>query len=217
MAIMSWVEEIAGRVSAHNRRRKWQLFLDTVRPTQELRVLDVGYTGPEYSPRDNYIEKYYPYPARLTALGVDDPAGFRARYPGVKVVQYGGGPFPFGDASFDAGWSNAVLEHVGDRDAQRLFLQEMYRVCRVALVTTPNRLFPVEVHTRLPLLHWLPARMFERVLRWTGKAWAGGNYMRLLSRRELGQLLREAGISRYRIVRDRFMLFTMDFVVILTH
>ncbi len=62
-------------------------------------------------------------------------------------------------------WSNAVLEHVGTRDDQLLFLREVRRVGRRVFLTTPNRHFPVEVHTRTPLLHWLPKPVFERYLR----------------------------------------------------
>ena len=43
------------------------------------------------------------------------------------------------------------------------FLQELMRVARHGYVTTPNRYFPVETHTRVPLLHiLLPKRIFDR-------------------------------------------------------
>ena len=63
---------------------------------------------------------------------------------------------PFADGEFDIVFSNAVIEHVGGREQQRRFVEESLRVARRAFVTTPNRWFPVEVHTRLPLVHWLP-------------------------------------------------------------
>jgi hypothetical protein len=31
-------------------------------------------------------------------------------------------------------------------------------------VTTPNRWFPIEVHTQFPLLHWLPKSAYRRLL-----------------------------------------------------
>jgi hypothetical protein len=34
--------------------------------------------------------------------------------------------------------------------------------------TTPNRGFPVELHTFLPFVHWLPISVFHRVLRTLG-------------------------------------------------
>jgi hypothetical protein len=62
--------------------------------------------------------------------------------------------------------SSAVLEHVGSSDNQLRFIRECCRVARRAVfLTTPNRWFPVEVHTVLPLVHWLPPRLFRASLR----------------------------------------------------
>lgn len=180
-----------------------------------MRVLDVGYSDREISETDNFIEKYYPYQQMLTALGTESPVNFKRQYPAVKSVQYNGGTFPFADASFDVCWSNAVIEHVGGRKEQLLFLKEICRVARRAFITTPNRLFPVEVHTRTPLLHFLPQPLFERYLRLVGKEWATGSYMNLLSLSEMRGLLTEAGISEYTIVKNRLLGFVLDFIVII--
>ncbi len=68
-----------------------------------------------------------------------------------------GRDLPFGDAEFDVGFSNAVVEHVaGGREGQRQFVHELCRVAQRVFVTTPNRRFPLEVHTLLPFVHWLP-------------------------------------------------------------
>ncbi|MEX0749719.1 MAG: class I SAM-dependent methyltransferase, partial [Dehalococcoidia bacterium] len=152
----------AYRISGFNRRRKWEIFLRDFAPQPADRVLDVGFSDNEYSATDNFLEKHYPYRAQITALGIDAPSLFPARYPDVKVVQYEGREFPLADNAFDVAWSNAVIEHVGQhegrREAQILFLREIARVSTSAFVTTPNKWFPIEVHTRTPLLHWLPKR-----------------------------------------------------------
>lgn len=202
------VGTLASRLSAWNRDRKWHLFLDQ-RPSG--RILDVGYSAKEYSPVDNYIEKHWP--GHTTALGIDPPGQFEYRYPMARAVQYHGGVFPFHSGEFDMCWSNAVLEHVGDRAAQVLFLSEIARVSRRAFITTPNRHFPIEVHTRIPFLHWLPKRWFDAILRRVGKGWAAGDYMHLLSERQLTEMLDEAGIVDYRIIRNRLCGVTLDFVV----
>jgi hypothetical protein len=208
----------AWRVSSYNRRRKWRIFMDTVRPDADMTVLDVGYNELEHSATDNFIEKHYPWRSQITALGIDEPVQFAQRYPDVKAVHYEGTTFPFADRSFDVCWSNAVIEHVGrhaDRwGAQVLFLKEIARVAKTGFVTTPNKRFPVEVHTRTPLLHWLPKRMFDAYLRRRGKEWAAGDYMDLLTLADLRRLLRDAGIAEYRIVRNRLLGLTLDFVVI---
>ena len=62
--------------------------------------------------------------------------------------------------------------YVGDRKRQRALVSEAIRVGRRVFLTTPNRRFPVEVHTRLPLVHWLPDALAHPVYRATGKEFA---------------------------------------------
>jgi SAM-dependent methyltransferase len=200
-------------VSRWNRRRKWSYFLLKQPVDSDTKVLDVGFSDEEYQETDNFIEKNFPYPENLTALGIDSPKRFTERYPRIKVIQYPGGRFPFPDDSFDIVWSNAVVEHVGTRDDQLQFLREIRRVGGRIFVTTPNRYFPVEVHTRTPLLHFLPKPIFERYLHLIGKGWATGDFMRLLTLRELRSLLHEAGFQEYTIKRNRILGMTLDFVV----
>jgi hypothetical protein len=66
-----------------------------------MRVLVVGFSQEEFSDTVNFIEKYYPYPEILTALGIDTPIKFKERYPKVTTIQYDGGTFPFKDKTFD--------------------------------------------------------------------------------------------------------------------
>lgn len=205
---------LARRISAWNRERKWALFMAQVSPTPQMLLLDVGFSDKEYSPTDNYIEKHYPYPERLTALGVDAPQEFERRYPRVTAVTYEGTRFPFADKQFDVCWSNAVLEHVGGSDKQEDFLKEVKRVSHRAFITTPNRHFPVEVHTRTPLLHYLPKNLFDRYLATVGKAWASGDYMNLLTESDLRARLSGAGIEDYKLVKYRLLGPAMDFVVL---
>jgi len=65
-------------------------------------------------------------------------------------------PLPFNANSFDIATANAVLEHVGSFEKQVLFVGELCRVARRVFVTVPNKFFPVENHTALPLAHYQP-------------------------------------------------------------
>ena len=51
-----------------------------------------------------------------------------------------------------------MLEHVGDPGPQETFVREMVRVADGFFIVVPNRWFPLELHTLLPVLHWLPRR-----------------------------------------------------------
>jgi hypothetical protein len=86
---------------------------------------------------------------------------------------------PFDDDYVDFALANAIIEHVGQAPEQRQMVQEMTRVARTWVITTPNRWFPVESHTHTIFLHWLPGwrKKHER------------KFTRLLSRREFRALL----------------------------
>lgn len=206
---------IADRISGSNRRKKYKLFLEKIAPSESDKILDVGFNNIEYSDVDNFLEKTYPYQTNITALGIDDDSSFKQKYPMVESNIYDGKIFPFSDNHFDIGWSNAVIEHVGSEAAQILFLKELKRTCKKIYFTTPNRYFPFEVHTRYPLIHWLPKRIFDKILQYTPKKWAAGDYMNLLSRKKIEHILSEAGIKHYQIHRNRFLGFTMDFSIII--
>jgi len=112
---------LAYKISVRNRERKLRLFLVKMKPSCDSKILDVGYTNKEYSDTDNYFEKHYPYPEKITALGVEDPKEFKTKYKKIKVVRYNGGVFPFKTNEFDICWSNATIEHVGSREKQLFF------------------------------------------------------------------------------------------------
>jgi hypothetical protein len=150
----------AARVSLWSRERKLRLFLEHYEPGPETTVLDVGVTDAPYGAgsTDNYFEAHYPWPERITAVGTTELDRFAAAFPQVRVVRADGRDLPFADGEFDLCFSNAVVEHVaGGRPGQRRFVGELCRVARRVFVTTPNRWFPVDPHTLLPFVHWLPA------------------------------------------------------------
>ena len=116
----------------------------------------------------NYIEAWYPYKEKITAVGLDDAAFLETKFPGVKYHRADGRELPFDSGSFDVVHSSAVLEHVGCFNEQRRFVRELTRVARRAIVlTTPNRWYPIEFHNLLPFVHWLPKPWFRRLLHGT--------------------------------------------------
>jgi SAM-dependent methyltransferase len=161
------LRRVASRVSMRSRKRKLQLFLDLLQPGPETTVVDVGITDAPFGSgsTDNFFEALYPWPERITGVGQTELDRFSAAFPQVRAVRADGRDLPFADAEFDVAFSNAVVEHVaGGREGQRQFVHELCRVGRHVFVTTPNRHFPLEVHTLLPFVHWLPKVPRERLL-----------------------------------------------------
>lgn len=211
----SIVDKIAYSLSAQSRKKKFSQFLQEIIPQKEERILDVGVNTTEYSDTDNYLETSYSHPEKITAIGLGDMSMFAKHYPLVHAISADGLDLPFEDDAFDIAYSNAVIEHVGDHEKQLQFLKELVRVAKRGYLTTPNRLFLVEVHTRVPFLHLiLSKKYFDTFLDWIGKSWATGDYMRLLSEQELRLLFAQSGITEYSLIKNRFLLLPMTFTVL---
>ena len=191
---------LTDRISTRVRRRMYARFLGTGVATDD-NLLDVGVTSDREQLASNYLEAWYPHKERITACGIDDASFLEEVYPGMRFVPGDGRALPFPDRSFDWVHSSAVLEHVGSAAEQAAFISELYRVCRKGIfLTTPNRWFPVEFHTVLPLVHWLPAPWFRAVLRRMGhRELAMERNLNLLDRRALAAACTRAGVRDWRI------------------
>lgn len=159
--------KFARRISAVARRRVHDFFLRTMQPRPTDRILDIG-TSDDTDVDANMLEQLYPWRENLTCVSLSDGKSIMAAYPGVRHVQIAAGnPLPFNRNAFDIVYSNAVLEHVGSLDRQKQFLADMCRAAPRRFLVVPNHSFPIESHTCLPFVHYLPRTWFRRLLRGT--------------------------------------------------
>jgi SAM-dependent methyltransferase len=155
------------RLSHRARIKNYRHFAGAMRPGPDTTILDVG-TCDEITVEANMLQQLHPHLGQITCTSIGPGDAILAAYPGVSHARItAGAPLPFADAEFDIAFSNAVLEHVGGAARQRAFVAEMCRVARRIYIAVPNRLFPVEHHTAIPLLHWLPKPWFRAILRCT--------------------------------------------------
>src|SRR3954466_6937898 len=153
------------------------------------KILDVGVSD-IVSEAANLVERKYPYPDRITAAGLGAAGEFRETFPKETYTQIAANrPLPFPDKHFDIATSNAVLEHVGSRVNQTLFVSEMIRVAHRVFISVPNRWFPVEHHTGIPLAHYWDAS-FRLLCDWSGRSeWADEANLIRMSKRTLAALV----------------------------
>lgn len=187
------------------------LFTQNLPPSSRKRVLDLGVTDKEI----NYFHKLYPYPNRVTAAGLAEQNQFIKKYfPQIKYIQISEkSPYPFKDNQFDVVHSSAVIEHVGSRGRQEKFLSEIIRIGRSGVITTPNRWFPVELHTYLPFLHWLPTKTYRKIYRFLGmKIYSQEENLNLLTFEDLDQMAKKLKIKNYWIVKKYSFGFVSNFL-----
>lgn len=173
------------------RKRIFKIFMKTIRPLPHETIIDIGVFGGSEDPNWNFLEQLYEYPERITTVGIDDANFLERQYLGLKFVKtVPDTPLPFKENQFDIGFSGAVIEHVGSYHNQKFFLEEAIRVCCRLFLTTPNRFYPVELHTRLPLIHWLPQPIFHKIISKMGlEFYSKEENLNLLSKNQLLNLV----------------------------
>jgi len=183
--------KILSRIRFNARKKMYLLFSELVNPKETNSVLDVGVTPDDTQQESNFFELFYPYKYNITATSVEDCTSIEGTYEGLTFVQTKPGEaFPFDDSEFDILFCNAVIEHVGSREQQQLFLNECLRVSKKFFITTPNRWYPIEMHTAIPLLHWLPQGVFRKILRVVGHQFLSDEAnLNLLTKFELSKLV----------------------------
>jgi hypothetical protein len=152
------------KLITRQRRIMYRRFVELLNVDEYTTIVDVGVTSDRTFENSNYLEAWHPHSHNITAIGLDD-ASFLTDFPGLTFVRGNGLALPFRDEAFDVAHCSAVIEHVGNFANQANLLGECARVCRRGfLITTPYRWFPIEVHTSLPLLHWLPKAWHRAIL-----------------------------------------------------
>ena len=208
-------DSLAVRIGAQVRKEMYGSFLSHLRPTKNDTVLDLGVTSDQVYSVSNYFEALYPFKDRLTATGIDDASFLETLYPGVRFVQADALDLPFADASFDLVHSSAVLEHVGSIANQERMIRECVRVARRAIfVTTPNRWFPIEFHTQLPIVHWLPSRVYRAIFRHLGYGFfAEESNLNLLSRGQLKKMIGKIDGWKFEILPAKLLGLTSNLIL----
>ena len=184
--IKGWSWRAVMAYSAHSRKRKADRILVWMNERNISDVLLVGPMGDERAGSsihtnagiiENRIAAHYPIKMSINIEHAN------TSYPFMIADAR---DMPFEEGYVDFALANAIIEHVGQEDDQRKMVEEMTRVARCWIITTPNRWFPVESHTATLFLHWLPS--WRKKMIW--------NFTRILSKREFRNLLpKEAEIN----------------------
>lgn len=113
--------------------------------------------------------------------------------------------------------SSATIEHVGSFKNQILTLDNMIKFSKkYVVITTPNRFFPIEVHTKLPFIHWLPKNIFRKILLLLRiRYFADEKNLNLLNKKELNEILNNFSKKIiFKIYNIRLLGFVSNFLVI---
>ena len=111
--------------------------------------------------------------------------------------------------------SNATIEHVGGELKQKKMIENILKLTKkVFIITTPNRFYPIELHTKIPLIHWFPKSTYRKILKFLGLSfYANEENLNLLSANELKKMLNNQKIT-YEIKFIKLMFFKSNIIII---
>ena len=190
---MNGLRSLSHKFSGWNRSRKLKFVLRFIRDNNVSSCLLVGATpdatGVGFA---NLIERGILADVdEVVATGLEtDSIGW------PTWIRADGRDLPFKSKSFDLVFSNAVIEHVGTENDQKKFILEHDRVGKSWILTTPNRLFPIESHTQVLFTHMR-------------KKWSHPWVSRLLSKGDLKKMLPPGSEIRGNVLSPTFICFKL--------
>jgi hypothetical protein len=111
--------------------------------------------------------------------------------------------------------SNATIEHVGNFENQIKMVKNVAKLARkFFVITTPNRYHPLDFHTKLPFLHWMPKNVHRSLLNFIGlNYFAKEENLNLFSEQDLNLCIKESGIKNYEIFYINLLGFKSNFLI----
>jgi hypothetical protein len=111
--------------------------------------------------------------------------------------------------------SNATIEHVGGELKQKKMIENIIKLTKkIFIITTPNRFYPIELHTKIPLLHWFPKPIYRKILKIIGLPfYANEENLNLGGVSELKKMLNNQKIT-YEIKFIKLMFFKSNIIII---
>ena len=112
--------------------------------------------------------------------------------------------------------SNATIEHVGNYNNQKTMVSNMIKLSKkMVIISTPYRYHPLEFHTKIPFIHWLPKKIHRMILKKFNLVfYSKEENLNLLSKSDLSSFVKNEEIkSEFRYIK--LLLFRSNLIFIL--
>lgn len=208
------LEKFFDLVVYFHRKKMYKIISPKIKQNKFNSILDIGSTSDTGKSSNAFLSFFEA--KHITSLSdqiITDQT--KLKFPNVNFVQGDGLSLMFTDSSFDFVFSNAVLEHVGGLANVSKFISESIRVAKTKIIIiTPNRWFPLETHTKLLFLHWLPPRIFRNILAKIGMGFFSKEQnLNLLTRTQIHKIVEGLNPSGFDISYIKFAGFPSNIVV----
>ena len=212
----SFLYIIFQKITLNARNQFFNLFLVNNNYSENKSVIDIGSTPSLEKEQNTFLQKVKDNP-NVTCLSNQDCKILQKKYKNIKKVIIGDAKNTMlENNSFDIVHSNATIEHVGSFEEQVLFVKEMFRISKESIfIQTPNRFYPIDFHTILPFVHWLPKKIHRKILKYLKlDFYAEEKNLNLLDIRELKKICEILKITKYKILKYKLFFLTSNLILV---
>jgi len=115
--------------------------------------------------------------------------------------------------------SSATIEHVGSNKNQNKMIKNVASLTnKIFFITTPNKNYPIDFHSKLPIVNMLPNNIFRKVLKFFNFNYLSKEEnLNLLSLKDLKKFLSETNVHKdfdIKIRHIRLFLLKSNFIII---
>jgi hypothetical protein len=199
------------KILKYNRLKIQKIFNEKVKFNN---LLDVG-TTPIYDEYNNIILHTFKNRNNITSLSNLDCSSLKKYFKKIKFIIGDARKMEFKNDEFDTVFSSATIEHVGSEINQAKFIKECVRVSKKEVfIITPNKFYPIEFHTKLPFFHFLPSKIYRKILSFLGFSFfSKKKNLNLLSTKDLKNICSFLKIQNYNIIKHKFLFITSNLIL----
>ena len=205
------------KITLNNRIKFFEYFKNSTAYDDNKSILDIG-TTPSLDEEQNILLTKTINNNNITCLSNQDCEILSKKYNNIKKFIIGDATkINFQNSTFDIVHSNATIEHVGSYQNQISLIKETFRVSKkYVFIQTPNRYYPIDFHTTLPFIHWLPKDIHRKFLKFLGlNFYALEENLNLLSEKNLKNICNELNIKKFKIIKHKLLFLTSNLILII--
>jgi len=201
----------------YNRKKIFKIFLKETNYSNKNSLLDIG-TTPSTKKEHNTILQQTTNNKNITCLSNLNCKILKKKFPNIKkFIISDGKKTNLKKSDYDIIHSSATIEHVGKIENQILFVKECLRLGKKYIfITTPNRYYPIDFHTKIPIIHWLPKKIHRNILKFFGLGFYSlEKNLNLLDKISLIKICQKLNIKKFKIIRYKFLFFTSNLILVI--
>jgi len=213
---IKFISYIFEKIADDARNEFFNILKKNTKYSKKNSIIDIG-TTPSLDDVQNIILSKIKDNKNITCLSNLNCKILLKKYPNIKKILIGDGRnnnLP--NNSFDIVHSNATIEHIGSYKNQLLFIKECVRISKKFIfIQTPNRLFPIDFHTLLPFVHWLPKYIHRKFLKLINlNFYSKEENLNLLSKKNLDSMCKDLSLKKFEIIEHKFFFLTSNLILI---